>query len=222
MLNDPEPPPQPWWIKALGVASGLVVVTSSIVGVVGVSDHARRNVASNIVLSQPPPGCDPDKGRGLRGLGATPLDWGYAHTAAYTPLGNVTRWNPDPRLPRFRGHEGAVYNSTITAQNCAIASYFIRLVHPSSPATALRRARAELPKDAHSLWHRRLPQCVQYQLSSARLATRLDERGYDGPKPTAVLVNLMLRHPADTNSITKVGLSLVGTSFPDTTGGCVV
>lgn len=221
-LSDPEPPPHPWWVWLLGCASVVVLVASVIAAItVDRNHHSPQSAASAAFAVKSGPTCDINKGRALRQLGATPADWASAHTQTYGPDGYlVTRWDPDPKLPRFRGHEGAVYNATTTFQDCVITSYYIQLVHATRPATALQRARAELPGDAQALWHRQLSQCVQYEFSSGELATQLDERGFDGPKPAAALVSLLEARPGDLNTITRVRLSLTGASIPRTTGGC--
>jgi len=219
MLNDPEPPPQPWWIKAIGVGAALVVMTSSVVAVVGVSDDARRNVSASLPLTQPPPACDPDKGRGLRGLGAAPLDWASAHTAAYTPFYNLGRWNPDPHLPRYQRHEGAVYNRTITFADCAIESYYIQTAAPMSARAALQRARRELPPDARLLWHRDLRRCAQYEFVSDRLDNQLTKRSKTFGA-TSALVRLIESPPADKNSVVRVALSLNDAPPPVDAGRC--
>jgi len=222
MLNDPEPPPQPWWVKALGVAAAFVVVASSIVVIVGKGDGSdQRSVAAQALIQQPPPACDPDKGRGLRGLGATPLDWGSAHTAAYTPFYNLGRWDPDPRLPRFQRHEGAVYNRTITFAACAIESYYIQLPAPRPASYALQRARRELPDDARLLWHRDLPRCSQYQFVSDRLDSQLSLRSKTFGA-TSALVRLIESRPGDKESITRIALSLNNAPPPVNAGKCQV
>lgn len=221
MLNDPEPPPQPWWIKALGAASAVVVLTSSIVALLGPGDGRQHHVAAPTPITQPPPFCDPDKGRGLHALGAAPLDWASAHVAAYSPFGIITRWNPDPRLPRYRGHEGAVYNSMATFGQCAVSSYYIRLVRPSTTKAALRRALKELPADAHLLWHRDLSRCAQYQFVSHRLDSQLRQRT---PKffATSALVRLVEAPPGAKQSVTRIALSLNDAPSPVAAGGCAV
>ena len=222
LLNDPEPPPQPWWIKALGVASGLVIVTSSITAIVGTEDeHGQRKVVTQVPLRQPPRACDPDKGRGLHALGAAPLDWASTHTAAYTPFYNLGRWDPDPRLPRYQHHEGAVYNRTITFADCAIESYYIQLAEPGTESATLQRARRELPSDARLLWHRDLPGCAQYQFVSDRLDSQLTERSKTFGA-TSALVRLIESRPGDKNSITRVALSLNDAPPPVDAGRCAV
>jgi hypothetical protein len=223
MLNDPEPPPQPWWIRALGVASAVLVVASTVVAIVGVGDDAagQRHVAARTRLPSLHPNCDTDKGRRLTALGATPGDWANTHTAAYAPVGYfyAARWNPDTRLPRFRGHEGAVYNKTRTYSECAVSSYYIQLVHESSPSAALHRARRELPADARLLWHRELSRCSLYQFVSDRLDSELRERAprFDA---TSALVRLIESRPGDKNSITRVALSLNDAPPPVDAGRC--
>ena len=219
MLNDPEPPPQPWWIKALGVASALVVVTSSIVAIVGHGSDRQHRVVASTPITQPSPLCDPDKGRGLHALGAAPLDWADSHLAAYSPFGVITRWNPDPRLPRFRGHEGAVYNSMETFGACAVSAYYIRLVRPTTTKAALRRALKELPADARLLWHRDLSRCAQYQFVSDRLDSQLRQRA---PKffATSALVRLFGAPPGDKRSVVRIALSLNNAPPPVNAGKC--
>ena len=220
MLDDPEPPPQPWWIKAMGVASAFVVVASSITAIVGTDEGSgRRTVVTQVVPTQPPRACDPDKGRGLQALGAAPLDWASAHTAAYTPFYNLGRWDPDPRLPRYQRHEGAVYNRTITFADCAIESYYIQLARPEPARAALQRARRELPPDARLLWHRDLPRCAQYQFVSDRMDTELTARSTTFGA-TSALVRLVESRPGDRNSVMRIALSLNDAPPPVDAGGC--
>jgi hypothetical protein len=219
MLNDPEPPPQPWWIKAMGVASAVVVVASTIVAVTGHGSSPQRKVVTQTALTQPPRACDPDKGRHLPALGAAPLDWASAHTPAYTPYYNLRRWDPDPHLPRYSHHEGAVYNRTITFLDCAIESYYIQLRAPMPAGAALQRARRDLPPDARLLWKRDLPRCALYQFVSDRLDSQLRDRipRFDA---TSALVRLIESPPGDENSITRVALSLNDAPPPVDAGRC--
>ena len=219
MLNDPEPPPQPWWVKALGVASAFVVVTGSVVAAIGPGNGGQRHVTASTPITQPSPLCDPDKGRGLHALGAAPLDWASAHTSAYSPYYVITRWNPDPRLPRYRGHEGAVYNKTMTFGECAIESYYLQLPTQTSTKDALQRARRELPRDARLLWHRDLRRCAQYQFVSHRLDSQLSERSQTFGA-TSALVRLIEAHPGDSKSVLRVALSLNDAPPPVDAGGC--
>jgi hypothetical protein len=220
MLDDPEPPPQPWRIKAMGVASVLVAVASSITAIVGTDDGGGPHaVVTQVVPTQPTPPCNPDKGRGLQALGAAPLDWASAHTAAYTPFYNLGRWDPDPRLPRYQRHEGAVYNRTITFADCAIESYYIQLARPEPASAALQRARRELPSDARLLWHRDLPRCAQYGFVSARMDSQLTERSKTFAA-TSALVRLIESRPGDKNSVMRIALSLHDARGPGKAGGC--
>jgi hypothetical protein len=221
MLNDPEPPPQPWRIRALGLASVVVVVTSSVVAVVtgGGGSDQQRKVAARTPFAQPASVCDPDKGHGLPGLGAAPLDWGSTHTAAYSPLYNSTRWNSSPRLPRFHGYEGAVYNHTLMFRDCVIASYYIQLVAPTSPKAALQRAKRELPSDARLLWRRDLRRCAQYEFVSDRLDGQLAKRGTTFIA-TSALVRLIKSRPGSPTAVQRVALSLNDAPPPVDAGGC--
>jgi hypothetical protein len=207
----------------LGVASIIVVATGGVVAIVGHDDPHRLVAASAFgPAPAPQPVCDTAKGRALRRLGATPRDWARMHTQTYDPDGTLaTRWDPDRRLPRFRGHEGAVYNATTTFEDCAIDSYYVQLAHPTTVSAAVRRARLELPADAEVLWHRRLPQCVQLQFTSTTLSTQLRNRGRDFTVTTGAIVSLIEAHHGDVNSVTRIGFVLKPTTIPQLGGGCL-
>jgi hypothetical protein len=220
MLEDPEPPPHPWWVWLLGGISLVVTTAAAVLAVIGPDgSHPARSVAPVAAITRP--ACDPDKGRAVRQLGATPIDWAREHTATYDPDGTlVTRWDPDPRLPRFRGHEGAVYNHTTTYKDCAIDTYYVQLAQQTPASAALRRARRELPADAQVLWHRRLSECVQYQFTSTILATQLRARGTDFDAANGALVDLVESHLGVENSVTRIRLALNLPTIPRVTAGC--
>lgn len=152
-------------------------------------------------------GCDTGRGRGLTGIGATPLDWAAHHVATYDPpSGPQTRWNPRPDLPRFRGHEGAVYNDTRFFDACAASSYYLQLARAVPEAAGLARGLKELPDDARVTWRRTRTRCSEYGVSSDRLIAALKARDRY-PASTRVLIQLLHRRASRTTS--QIALRIV-------------
>jgi hypothetical protein len=222
LLDDPEPPPQPRWIWLLGVATLLVAACGGLVALVGHLPPHRAVATGPALVSRP--ACDPEKGRGLYQLGATPRDWAREHTVAFDPQHPHTSkpsWDTDPTLPRVHGQPGAVYNRTTTFEDCAIDSYYVQLAHRTPVSAALRRARRELPPDAHVLWRRTLPRCVQLEFASSTLSSQLRRRG-DFTEATGALVTLAQPNLADVGSVTRIGFALKPVSIPQVVGGCLI
>lgn len=152
-------------------------------------------------------GCDTGKGRSLTALGATPLDWAAHHVATYEPVSAPqTRWDARVDLPRFRGHEGAVYNDTRFYNNCVTGTYYVQLPRPVDTSVALRRGLRELPGDALIFWRGKRSRCTQYGVSSAQLVAALQARDRY-PDSTIVLVELPHRPGARVTD--RIGLSIV-------------
>jgi hypothetical protein len=170
--------------------------------------HGGTSTPKGAPASAPTPaGCDTSQGRTLTKLGATPLDWAAHHVATYDPpSGPQTRWDARPDLPRFRGHEGAVYNDTRFYTACVAGSYYIQLARPAADSAALRRGLEELPSDARVISRRSRPRCMQYGVRSERLIEALHARD-NYPPTTRVLIELPHRRGA--RGTQRIGLAIV-------------
>jgi hypothetical protein len=160
----------PGWRMA--IIAAVVVAVATAAGL-AVARHGRPALAGRLATCR---SAGAAASAGTIGIGSAVVSWETTHRNAFDPVGEPnSRWDPQPQLPPFEGHEGAAYTSVFFY--CGLVwSYQLNLSAPTVLPVAKTLARSELPADATSLWWRRQAGCLQAEFSSAALTRALVDR----------------------------------------------
>ncbi len=209
LLDDPEPPPRRW-IPWAWAATALLVAGATAWGVLATGSAPKAAPQPRpLPVPTASPGCQVFAGPSLPGLGQPFWEWEAHHTAAFdTAAGGGTRWDADPRLPPYRGHEGATYNSTRIGHCLGVSATFIELPAAVDQRTALRRALRLLPSDAHAVMQHVAPACSDYRVTSHTLLGALKARDRRYPGTTGARVQLIFAHRHSPHAINAIWMSI--------------
>ena len=207
-LDDPEPPPRRW-IPWAWLGASLAVVGATTSAIVFAGGSSPKAEPRPLPVLTTPPACNLERGVLLRGLGAPFWAWQSHHATTFDVVaGGGTRWDPDPRLPRFRGHEGATYNFTRYDPCNGITSTYIELPKAVSERAALRRALTELPPDARVASRQPTSACLKLRVTSRTFLASLKARDPNFPDSTGAIVQLIFARPGETQAINAIWLDL--------------